>query len=387
MEGVIRVGRYRSFGRRGVENREWLWILFAFIAHDLLILSATFWPVLFHHPAYQRRPGYLWFQWDSLYYVIVGDLGYTHLPGIAKYKNTAFFPFVPMLVRMFGAWGAVVIEQLTMALTLALMYWYGKRMGLSQAASIRSVWLFALCPAAIFYSTIYAEPWTVFGTLASLFLAVNQRWIFAALSAAVTSLTQGTGVLVGMFPLVLFIRSLYQKNYRLLFGSVVWGLGAAFGLGLYMAYLGSAYHDPLLFSKVQPQMWHSYWRWPWLQFIQGLEPKKFTSTAVLHLVYEFIAITYVVGACFLLTRSIHPTKHWEITASRLYTLMGLLVSFSFYPGHTPFYSAIRIASVYFPMYTGLGVGVKKTWFTVILVVFIVVAYLGTSRFTHGYFFQ
>lgn len=376
--------------RPSVKESAWYlrryWWLFPVIAHLLLLLSATYFPVL-NHPDIQKRPGHFWFQWDSLYYVIVAKLGYTHIPGIYKYKNVAFFPFVPMLVRFLGAWGVLLLEQVTFAICVVLLKGFGERMGLTRAQAIKGTWLFALCPAAIYFSAIYAEPWTLFGALLSLFFATRERWLLAALMGLITSMTQGTGILFGLLPLVLFFYAMLQHDFRLVRKSLIWGIGCALGLFIYMAYLGISYHDPLAFSSVQSKMWHSYWRWPWFQFIRGIRVGGLSQHKLLVLIYECVAGIYGIGAVMMCLNRGASKHSWEEIGAKVYVVVGLLVAFSFYAGHRPFYSTIRIAAIYFPMYIGLSKRLPNWLFWVVVICFACIAYVGASRFTHGYFFQ
>lgn len=363
-----------------------LWWVPSLIFHELLLLAATFFPLM-SHPAVQHREGYFWFQWDSLRFIDIGQLGYTHLPGIFKYKCVAFFPFVPILVRIFSPWGLLFIEQVTFVLVLLLLKSFSERMGLSPTRAIQSAWLFALSPAAIFYSTIYAEPWTIFGTLTSLYFATRRRWLFAGMMGLIASMSQGTGILGGIFPLVLFIRSIIRKNVKLVWGALIWGIGCGLGLLIYMVYLDISYHHPFLFSTVQSTLWHSHWKWPWFQFVKGLQMGGLSQHRLLRFAYEGIAVIYILGAIFMTMIRRTPKFGSEAVGAKLYVIVGLLVSFSFYPGGTPFHSALRIASVYFPLYTGLAKYLPKWLFWIVITCFVGIAYAGTSLFTYGYFFQ
>ncbi|QQE79063.1 mannosyltransferase family protein [Alicyclobacillus sp. SO9] len=402
-----------SLGQSNLELSPWnprswflskrYWWVPIFLIHELVLLAATFFPLM-SHPAVQHRQGYFWFQWDSLNYINIGQLGYTHLPGIFKYKEVAFFPFVPVLVRIFTPWGVLVLEQVVFILVLLLLKSFGERMGLNRGQAVAAAWLFALNPAAIFYSSIYAEPWTLFTTLVSLFFAVRKRWLAAAIVAAMTSLTQGTGILAGLFPLMFFILSIAQHDYKTARGSLVWGLGSAVGLAVYMLYLGKTYHNPLMFSTVQTTLWHAHWTWPWQPFLQELHTGGLGRHHRLRFAYEGIAAIYALGALMMWTlKGSHKTANTSTTntsttststtstseqiGAKLYVTAGLLVSFSFYSGGQPFHSTIRIASMFFPLYIGLAKYLPKWVIVIVLLAFSAVVYAGTSLFTYGYFFQ
>lgn len=380
--GLSERGRFGELRNAVLERWWWLPVL---LLHELVLLAATFFPLM-SHAVVQHRQGYFWFQWDSLNYINIGQLGYTHLPGIFKYKEVAFFPFVPVLVRLITPWGVMLLQQVVFVLILLLLKQFSERMGLTSTQAIRATWLFAFSPVAIFYSTLYAEPWTLFAGLASLYFASRKRWYLAGIMGLITSMTQGSAILIGIFPLVLFVYAIFQRNAKLVWGALIWGIGCAVGLASYMAYLGYAYRNPLLFSTVQTTLWHAHWVWPGYPFLQGLRFGGLGAHSRLYLAYEIVALVYVLGAILMLfIRSIHVS--WEGIAAKLYVVIGLLVSFSFYSGGTPFHSTLRIASVYFPMYLGLAKYLPSWLLWLIMAGFVVVGYAGTSLFTHGYFFQ
>lgn len=370
------------------------WWLPVFLVHELLLLAATYFPLM-SHPAVQHRQGYFWFQWDSLNYINIGQLGYTHLSGIFKYKEVAFFPFVPVLVRIFTPWGLLILEQFIFILILFLLKGFSERMGLRRGQAVAAAWLFALNPAAIYYSSIYAEPWTLFTALASLFFATRRRWLAAGIMAAMTSMTQGTGILFGIFPFALFIVSLVKGNYKTMRGALIWGIGCGLGLAAYMLYLGKTYHNPLMFSTVQTTLWHAHWTSPWYPFLRELQTGGFTRHHRLRLAYTGMAVFYVIGAFMMWIigrRKSYDTTDpfefdWENVGAKLYVTAGLLVSFSFYSGGQPFHSTIRIASMFFPFYIGLAKYLPKWALAIVLIAFSTIAYVGTSLFTYGYFFQ
>lgn len=378
-----------SSATASVSRMRFGWMIIPFIAHNLLLIAATVLPPVYRNSINSmnfQSNQHLWFQWDSLWFISIGKLGYTHLPGILKYMGTAFFPLVPILVRVFGQWTVLVLEQFVFILTLILLKRLSERMGLTHSQAVWAAWLFALNPAAIFYSTIYAEPWTVVCILGSFFLAVRRRWVLAAVVGALAAMTQGTGILVGIFPLVLLIRSIRTRNNASIRGALVWGIGCAAGLAAYMAYLGYAYHQPLLFSHVQSTIWNAHWALPWYPFTWAI---RYTSFGIHHksiLVYGFIVLLDIIGLALFWVFKQAPLVRWERWAVTLYGTLGIVVSMCFASGHHPFWSTVRIASVYFPIYIGWATqrrGIRVT----VLIVFASVAFIGASLFTHGYFYQ
>ncbi len=364
------------------------WLLLAFLAHEALLIVATILPPVrkttIVKMAFQSHQ-YFWFQWDSLWYISIGKLGYTHL-GHLSLSSLAFFPFVPLLVRIFGQWTVLVLGQVAFAATLVLLNIFAERLGFTRTQSIWAVWLFALNPAAIFYSTIYAEPWTILCVLGSVLLGTRKRFVLAGLVGLCAAMTQGTGILVGLFPLILFVWSLIKKDYSSLRGSLIWGIGCALGLAAYMAYLGYAFHNPLAFSEVQKTRWQAHWAWPWYEYTWVIRYMGIGIHHKLTVVYGLISLIDVVGILLFCIGKLNPFNRWEAIAAKIYGIVGALVSLSFVSGAHPFWSTLRIISVYFPIYLGWAMQKRRLAFAV-TALFTCMAFIGASYFSHGYFYQ
>jgi hypothetical protein len=368
-----------------IGGQAWIW---AALCHEALMMTGTLislFPHVAANPEYFKNDAKFWFQWDSLWYIAIGQHGYVKLPGVNGLQATAFFPLVPMIINVVGKWGAVVLVQGAFVGTLYLMKLFFKRKGLSETQGNLALWLFALNPASVYYTTLYAELWTVMLTLLSLQCAVSERWKSASLFGALASLSQGVGVLVGIFPFVLLIQSVLSRRWDVARQAVVWGIGCAVGLLSYVVYLGIKVHHPLAFSTVQSAIWGAHWEVPWNLLYQA-----FVWTVFRH--HKFIGITvlaiflYITGAILWCIHSLKPGREWESIATSLYICSGILISLSFSEGF-PLHSQARIASIYFPMFGGLALisSKKLVWF--ILLFFGFVAFVGASLFSHQLWFQ
>lgn len=376
---------FRNIRWLRVIGQAWIW---AALCHEALMLTGTFISLFPHaaaNPEYFRNGEKFWFQWDSLWYIAIGQHGYFKLPGIDGLQATAFFPLLPMIIHVLGKWGAFVLGQVVFVGTLYLMQLFFNRNRLSVTQSNLAVWLFALNPASVFYTTLYAEPWTVVLTLLSLQCAVSQRWKSASVFGALVSLSQGVGVLVGIFPLVLFIHSALSRRWDVTRKALMWGIGFAAGLLLYVVYLGIKVHRPLAFSTVQSTVWGAHWEAPWKQFYRA-----FIWTVFGH--HKFIAITllamslFIVGGVLWCIRTVKQGRGWEKIATSLYVCLGILISLSFSEGF-PLHSQVRMTSIYFPIFGGLSLISYKKLVWIILLSFALVAFVGSSLFSHQLWFQ
>ncbi len=366
-----------------------VWVT-AFITHELLMLCAYFVPYP-TFPGVQHRAfaglGHFWFQWDALWYISIGQHGYQHLPGVPALAGTAFFPWLPLMIRVVGVYPSFGLTQLAFATTLWLLVRLCRNLGLSTGQIAAAVFLLALNPAAIYFSTLYAEPWTVFFILSSIDFGRRQRWGYASVFGLLAATTQATGVLVGIFPLTEFLWSLSRRRWHMARGPFVWGLGPFLGIASFAAYLGGRFHNPLLFASIQSTpYWSASWRWPWLQWYAALRlALTHKPVDVLLLGLWAVVSLFLVSIPFLFRSmqfSLDPFRIGLI----VYGLVGIILSLSFYHAHSPLYSTVRIVSIYFPLYIGISRGPR--WFgTTSLILFTSLAFYGALLFTHQWWYQ
>lgn len=322
--------------------------------------------------------GHFWFRWDSLWYMVIAVHGYGHQPA-----SRAFFPWVPLLIHVTGVWGAWALTQGAFAGSLVLAARLFGRLGLSQGHERYALLLFAMNPAMIFYATLYAEPWTVFWTLVALECGHRQRWMGAAGASAFAAITQATGLLVGIFPLLVWGSAVHQRAWKASWGPMFWGVGGLVGLTGYTVYLGVRWHQPFAWMSAQGRFWGGHWVWPWQQWMQGLLYGEDHGAILLRGLLWLAMTLFGIGTVRLWVGL--RGSALEMWALALYGTVGVLVALSF-EEQWPLHSAVRIASMYFPMYVGLSR--LPAWLRSGAAVMLgSLAVLGTILFTHGWYFQ
>lgn len=324
------------------------------------------------------------FQWDSLWFIEIAKHGYVHLPTVPYLRGTAFFPWLPILIHIIGSWGALVLTQAAFAISL----WVASRVFRRFLSELHQVttalWLLALNPATVYYASLYAEPWTLLFTLISVELGFRHKWVWAAVLAFLAATTQATGVLVGIFPLVIFVFAISSRSWKDARGPFLWGIGGFLGLVSYMVYLGLRFHQPFLFSTIEHRSWGGYWEWPWLQWYKAIGYSLYHGMIVPLRAALLAAITVLIAGTAMLWRRLRDLTQ-EAWAIVFYGTAGLLVSLSFSQGW-PLHSTIRIASIYFPLYA--GVARFPRWLTFLSTIgFAVMAFGGTMLFAHGWWYQ
>lgn len=372
-----------------ISQPSWAW---AFLAHELLTVFAWLAPygrpsaaVVAHTQSFHQL-GHFWFQWDSLWYIAIGRYGYAHLAGRPYLSGAAFFPFLPVLIHEVGIWGAWALTQVALLTALWLAHRLFLRFSMTASQATLATFLLALNPAAVYYSTLYAEPWTLAFALASVELGHRRRWSVAAMAGLLSATTQATGVLVGLFPLVLFSGRIAAGKWREALGPMLWGVGCFLGTAGYAVYLGLAFHRPLLFASIQhSRYWNTAWTLPWNQWWQGLRFAMLSSGSAPLRIALWLAVTLLIFGGIGLWR-IGRTLAYEPLAAALYGVMGLALSMAFLQRGWPLHSTVRIASVYFPLYAGFAR--LPRWLAVSGgIAFAVIACYGAVLFTHQWWYQ
>ena len=345
--------------------------------HIVILFLATVAPyphasiVYLSHNEYHARHAFFWFQYDVLFYQHIAHHGY-HL------GQAVFFPFVPALIYLFGRWGSLIIVQVAyLGILVGLDKWFAQ-LSFSESERLRGLVLFAVNPASIFYGTLYTEPWTMLWAVWSFYAATRSRYGWAAAFAFLGALTHGTGILIGIMPLVALVRAMWLKQKTKMVGALWWGMGTVMGIGVFGAILVHAGLVPWAFVTGQ-NAWHAQWIWPWQQFL------KVPPNAI---VYGFavVAASQVIalGRAMTLTSSSEASLTWSY---KIYVLIGGLVSLSFFV-HYSFHSTLRLLSDYFPLYAGAA---RLTWRPAFWFMFLVLwafsAVGGALWYSHGFWYQ
>ncbi len=147
--------------------------------------------------------------WDSVWYLDIARYGYA--PGstnLAHFTNFAFFPALPMIMRI-GiwtgtnpfVWGLVANNLGFLAGLVAIGGIVGDRWGGRLAT--RAVWVTALAPPAVYSGLAYADG-LLFGIAAcAAYAALRNRWLVAGLLAGAAVLVRPQGTLVALLLVML----------------------------------------------------------------------------------------------------------------------------------------------------------------------------------------
>jgi hypothetical protein len=368
------MNRLKQFFEIPQASRNWFWsvILFPFLVTRAIwvlvayFVSGNYLP----NPSYLRyaKQGYfltrifsldIFTRWDSKWYLSIIKTGYQSSADLrTAYSNLAFFPLYPYLVKSIGWLGVslpdslyifigLVLSNLFFLASAALLYRLAvSALGLDEDAARRALTLLIVFPVSFFFSAFYPESLFLFLTLLGFTLALEEKWAWTGLCAALVILTKPTGI-IPVFALGWLYMEKKGRKLQNIRPSILWFLlaPAALLLHFYELYLVSGH--PLAFldamtawGGIQPSVYLNPF-----QNLQGPALDVFKIDLVLTLIF-------LIGSIYLLWK--WPLKAYGIFALLMILLAlstGLLVSIS------------RYLLVSFPIFILLGEKLKRgKWF-------------------------
>jgi hypothetical protein len=236
-----------------------------------------------------------WNKFDTAWYLNISQFGYWH-PSPATFARdhgqipTAFFPLYPLLIATFTHLigtahrlaAALIISNLgTLAAFIGIGLFAANEDG--DEAGTRTIRLVAAYPLAFFLAAAYTEGIFLALAVFCLYFLRRNLWYGAAICAFFAALTRFTGVIL-FLPLVyeygrtegwwasgsflgarFTIRRylLLRPHLRQLPEALAVILAVPLGLGTYMVYLGTQFHNPLSFARAAEVSWLHKSMPPW----------------------------------------------------------------------------------------------------------------------------
>lgn len=218
-----------------------------------------------------------WKQWDAGYYLAIAQHGYV----VAE--DTAFFPLFPLLTAglSFVLFGHTLLASLIIAnlgalaafigIALLATHEFGTPEGpVPDDAGWRAVRVAAAYPLAFFLAAPYTESLFLASSVFTLYFARRGQWLWAALLAFLAGLTRPTALILilpllweygrqqGWWQRATWHQGAWRSRLRpAALGKLVLAVGAVpAAVGVFAAYLWYQMGDPLIFEKVQGDVWH-----------------------------------------------------------------------------------------------------------------------------------
>ena len=195
-------------------------------------------------------------KWDSFWYIDIAEHGY-YLRKDDALVNIVFFPLYPMLIAIgsFILLGNYVLAGwLLSSLFLFLALWYFYKLVKEFHPDIDPhlpLALLLIFPTAFFLNAVYTESLFLFPSIAALYHLKKKEFLKASLFGFLASATRVTGVLL-VFPLAM--EYLQGKKFRIREFISIRAFSVfvpVLGIGLFFLYHAVAFHDPILFFRVE----------------------------------------------------------------------------------------------------------------------------------------
>jgi hypothetical protein len=252
----------------------------------------------------------MWGRWDSGWYLDIVRHGYIIPPDyMQQQSNVAFFPLYPMLIRFLlwpipASWqtdgvlllAGFVVSNVCLLAALILIYFFVQEMTQDSGVVQRTILYLLLFPTAFYLSCVYTESTFLLLSVAALYAAQRRQWLWAALAAALLSITRAQGILMG--PILLWAyMSAAGWRLRNVRADVLWLLLTPLPLLLHLAWLWQRTGDWLTAFHAH----HAFYRgfgWPWTSLLTPAYPNQFLTPLEQGFIVLFLVLALV--ACWRL---------------------------------------------------------------------------------------
>ena len=243
------------------------------LSRSALVLVATFLennvPLSYHGNTFSAAPILRSLTGtDSIYYLGIAAEGYHSQPVYQAFRDWAFFPLYPIVTKVvsiltFGdvALAGVLVANLAFVAALAVIY----RLSLSYIdhdRSVRTLAFVAFAPGAVAFAMAYSDSLYLLLSAGAFLAVVRGQWWLMGLLYALATLTRLPGLLLGI-PLAIAIAeqnggwrsaAAWRSAASLRSPRLLWLAAGPIAFGLFMAYLGATFGDPLGMFTAQ-QAW------------------------------------------------------------------------------------------------------------------------------------
>jgi hypothetical protein len=226
------------------------------VTRAALILIAVFLensiPLAYHGPSYSTQALLTSLTGsDSVYLLGIAADGYHAEPVRQSFRDWAFFPLYPLVVRAFSlltlgdlAIAGVLVSNLAFVAALAVLYALSAR-HLDHDRAVRSLAFVAFAPGAVAFAMAYTDSLFLLLAAAAFLAAEQRRWWVMALLYGLATLTRLQGIFLAI-PLAILIAE-SNGGWRLrrswLTPRLSGLLAGPLAFGLFSAYLGVRFGD------------------------------------------------------------------------------------------------------------------------------------------------
>ncbi len=210
----------------------------------------------------------IWNRWDTAHYLDIAQRGYSNTTEGERYLRIVFFPFYPILIRLFAfAFRDYMLSALIVSnLAYASATFYIYKLALldhTEETALRTAFYFSIFPTAYFLHAGYTESLFLALTIASFYYGRKGRWWLSGLIGMAASLTRITGII--LLP-ALILEYISQKgvHIRSIRKDILWLTLIPFGFLLYLIANYLTFGNPFEFLQIQKEHWAKTLNFPWI---------------------------------------------------------------------------------------------------------------------------
>lgn len=214
-------------------------------------------------PASALQAYQVWNQWDSVWYVIIADLGYAY-----DERAAAFFPLYPLLVRGAGFVlpggtfeAALIVSILACLAALVLVHRLATEL-LGPDIARRATFYLLAFPTGFYLAAAYNESLFIALAVASLYCMRRGHWWWAGAFAGFASATRLAGLLLAVAFAYEYLRQRGFSLRKVRLDAAAIALVPT-GVALFAWYCARTFGDPLFFLDAQQHWFRDGYQLPW----------------------------------------------------------------------------------------------------------------------------
>ena len=205
-------------------------------------------------------------RWDAPHYVDIAKNWYVSNPTLDAYNFIVFFPFYPILIRLFTVdlnyinLSALIVANVCSLIAFFYLYKLAK-LEFNEDIAIKAVLFLSIFPTAYFLSAPYTEGLFFALVISSIYYARLSKWQFAGLLSLFAALTRIAGLVLVA---VLLVEYFHQKNWKAkkIDLKILWTLFALVGFLIYLNINNQVTGNPFTFMQIQAVHWSNNFD-PW----------------------------------------------------------------------------------------------------------------------------
>ncbi len=209
----------------------------------------------------------IWNRWDTAHYLDIAQRGYSNTIIDERYLRIVFFPFYPLLIRLFAVifrdymLSALIVSNLAYA--SAAFYLYKLTLlDYTEETALRTVFYFSIFPTSYFLHASYTESLFLALTIASFYYGRKEKWWLSGIIGMPASLTRITGII--LLP-ALILEYIFQKGFHIkrINMDILWLSLIPLGFLLYLFTNYLVFGNPFEFLQIQKEHWAKTIDFPW----------------------------------------------------------------------------------------------------------------------------